>query len=70
MIEKYNFFILSQEKMENNLYPNETKKIYDSYKRTTLNDKSNTILNKIFALDCEMVIIILKILKFFILGKN
>lgn len=57
LFAKYNNFILNQEKLENNLYPNKHQTIYSNYKCTESNKNfdEKSIFNKIFGLDCEMV---------------
>lgn len=52
-------FLLSEEKLENNLYPSQEKKIYSHY-RTTFVPTNNNNFPNIYALDCEMVINFLK----------
>ena len=53
LFAKYNNFILNQEKLDNNLYPNKQQIIYSKYKCTESNKNSDkkSIFNQIFGLD-------------------
>lgn len=55
LYEKYHFFLLPEEKLQFNLYPNSSHKIYEKYKKTVKREDENDITKKIYSLDCEMV---------------